>query len=102
MKDKPRTEDQLLPYDIIEAATRGDITAINSVLAHFEGYIAALATRTLSDEHGCPCQYLDPELKRRLETKLIVRVLKFKLVSSIGGRCVPLSTPAAFLVLMRT
>lgn len=55
MKDKPRTEDQLLPYDIIEAATRGDITAINSVLAHFEGYIAALATRTLYDEHGCPC-----------------------------------------------
>ena len=52
MKDKPRTEDQLLPYDIIEAATRGDITAINSVLAHFEGYIAALATRTLYDEHG--------------------------------------------------
>ena len=80
MKDKPRTEDQLLPYNIIEAATRGDITAINSVLAHFEGYIAALATRTLSDEYGCPCQYLDPELKRRLETKLIVRVLKFKLV----------------------
>lgn len=80
MKDKPRTEDQLLPYDIIKAATRGDITAINSVLAHFEGYIAALATRTLYDEHGCPCQYLDPELKRRLETKLIVRVLKFKLV----------------------
>ena len=39
MKDKPRTEDQLLPYDIIEAATCGDITAINSVLAHFEGYI---------------------------------------------------------------
>ena len=102
MKDKPRTEDQLLPYDIIEAATRGDITAINSVLAHFEGYIAALATRTLYDEHGCPCQYLDPELKRRLETKLIVRVLKFKLVSSIGGRCVPLSTPAAFLVFTRT
>ena len=54
--------------------------AINSALAHLEGYIAALDTRMLYDEHGCPCQYLDPELKRRLETKLIVRVLKFKLV----------------------
>lgn len=79
MKTMPRSEDQLLPYETIEAATRGDITAINSVLAHFEGYIATLATRTLFDEHGCPCQYLDPELKRRLETKLIVRVLKFKI-----------------------
>ena len=73
MKAKSRSEDQLLPYETIEAAARGDITAINSVLAHFEGYIATLATRTLYDEHGCPYQYLDPELKRRLETKLIVR-----------------------------
>lgn len=79
MKVRSRSEDQLLPYETIEAATRGDITAINSVLAHFEGYIATLATRTLYDEHGCPYQYLDPELKRRLETKLIVRVLRFKL-----------------------
>ena len=79
MRPKPRGEDQLLPFETIEAATRGDITAINSVLADFEGYIATLATRTLYDEHGCPCQYLDPELKRRLETKLIVRVLNFKI-----------------------
>lgn len=79
MKPTPRREDQLLPFETIEAATRGDITAINAVLAHFEGYIAKLATRTLYDEHGCPCQYLDPELKRRLETKLIVRVLNFKI-----------------------
>lgn len=79
MKTKPRSEDQLLPFDTIEAASKGDITAINSVLAHFEGYIATLATRTLYDEHGCPHPYLDPELKRRLETKLIVRVLKFKI-----------------------
>ena len=79
MRPKPRGEDQLLPFETIEAATRGDITAINSVLAHFEGYIATLATRTLYDEHGCPCKYLDPELKRRLETKLIVSVLNFKI-----------------------
>lgn len=80
MKVKSRSEDQLLPYETIEAATQGDITAINSVLAHFEGYIATLATHTLYDEHGCPYQYLDPKLKRRLETKLIVRVLRFKIV----------------------
>lgn len=79
MKARFRSEDQLLPFETIEAAANEDIAAINSVLAHFEGYIATLATRTLYDEHGCPCQYLDPELKRRLETKLIVRVLKFKI-----------------------
>ena len=79
MKAKSRSENQLLPFETIEAATNGDVSAINSVLAHFEGYITTLATRTLYDENGCPCQYLDPELKRRLETKLIVRVLKFKI-----------------------
>ena len=57
MKAKSRTEDQLLPYETIEAATNGDITAINSVLAHFEGYIAALATRTLYDS-VCVCEYI--------------------------------------------
>lgn len=56
MKAKFRSEDQLLPFETIEAAANGDIAAINSVLAHFEGYIATLATRTLYDEHGCPCQ----------------------------------------------
>lgn len=54
MKPRSRSEDQLLPYETIEAATHWDIAAINSVLAHFEGYIATLATRTLYDEHGCP------------------------------------------------
>lgn len=71
-------EDALLPFDVIEAATQGDITAVNSVLKHFEGYISTLATRTLYDEYGSPYQFIDPELKRRLETKLIVRILCFK------------------------
>lgn len=77
MKAKYRPENQLLPFEVIEAAVNGDITAINSVLAHFEGYIATLATRKLYDEYGCSHRYLDPELKRRLETKLIVRILEF-------------------------
>ena len=79
MKPKTRSEDQLLPFHMIEAATRGDVTALNAVLEHFGGYIAALATRTLYDESGTACQCLDPELKRCLETKLIVRVLNFKI-----------------------
>ena len=85
-----------LPFEIIEAATHGDITAINSVLAHFEGYIATLATCTLYDEHGSPCQSRPgaettagnevdrphPQVQDRIAT---------------GGRYVPLSIPAAVL-----
>jgi len=33
---------KLLPYHIIAAAASGDVEAINRVLKHYEGYIAAL------------------------------------------------------------
>lgn len=67
----------LLPYTIIEAAASGDVDAINAVLKHYERYIAALATRTLFDENGNPHLCVDGEMKRRLETKLITRILIF-------------------------
>ena len=68
---------KLLPYHIIEAAATGDVEAINVVLKHYEGYIAALATRKLYDEYGNPHYCVDETLRRRLETKLITKVLAF-------------------------
>lgn len=38
---------KLLPYHIIAAAASGDVEAINEVLKHYEGYIAALSTRNV-------------------------------------------------------
>ncbi len=72
-----KSASSLLPYMIIEAATSGDVDAINAVLKHYERYIAALATRTLYDENGNPHLCVDEEMKRRLETKLITKILKF-------------------------
>ena len=48
------------------------------VLKHYEGYIAALATRKLYDEYGNPHYCVDETLRRRLETKLITKILAFK------------------------
>ena len=77
MRQQQRPADQLLPFSTIEMAAQGDPDALSAVLKHFEGYIATLATRTLYDEYGRSC--LDPELKKRMEAKLIVRILqKFK------------------------
>ena len=60
------------------AAASGDVEAINRVVKHYEGYIAVLSTIKLYDEdgncHGC----VDETLRRRLETKLITKVLEFK------------------------
>ena len=81
MADKMnRLESSLLPYSTIEAASSGNVDAINAVLRHYERYIAALATRTLYDEVGVPHLCVDEEMKRRLETKLITKILGFKLI----------------------
>lgn len=67
----------LLPFPVVVAATSGDVIAINQVLKHFEGYIIALATKPLYDEYGNVHLFLDEELRRELETKLITKILSF-------------------------
>ena len=44
----------------------------------YEGYIAALSTRKLYDECGNPHYCVDETLRRRLETKLITKILAFE------------------------
>lgn len=70
---------KLLPYHIITEATAGNVEAINIVLKHFEGYIAVLATKQLYDEHGVPHYCVDETLRRRLKTKLIMKILEFEI-----------------------
>ena len=66
----------LLPYPVIVSAVSGDVDAMNTVLKYYEGYINTLSTRTMYDERLHP--WLDMELRRRLETKLIITVMTFK------------------------
>ena len=68
----------LLPFPVIAAAASGSIDAINAVLKHYEGYIAVLSTRRGYDRNGIPSLCVDEELRRRLETKLITKILTFK------------------------
>lgn len=69
---------KLLPYHIIVAASSGDVNAINMVLKHYERYIAVLATRRHYDESGNVHYCVDETLRRRLETRLITKILEFK------------------------
>ncbi|WP_440896992.1 helix-turn-helix domain-containing protein [Amphibacillus sp. Q70] len=77
MSNKKRNN-QLLSYPVIVLASNGDVDAINVVLKHYEGYIAALSMRTFYDEGGNPHLCVDDVLRRRLETKLITKILTFK------------------------
>jgi len=79
MKGKrPNGNTRLLPFSVIEAAAGGDVNAINKVLEHYEGYIIALSTKRMFDEQGVSHLIVDNELRRILETKLIVKILQFK------------------------
>lgn len=77
--DSNATHTRMIPYPVIEAAVRGDTDAVNEVIRHYSGYIAALCKRTGRDENGNYCTYVDEELRRRLETKLIISILGFDL-----------------------
>lgn len=45
---------------------------------HYEGYIITLSTRKLYDEGGQVHYCVDETLRRRLETKLITKILDFE------------------------
>ena len=75
---REQNDSRLVPLTVIEAAAGGHVEAINAVLKHYAGYIARLSMRELYDEYGNPHLCVDEELRRRLETKLITKLLTFR------------------------
>ena len=69
----------LIPYPVIAAAVGGNSEAVNRVIRHYSSYIAALSMRTSYDANGFPRFQVDEDLRKRLETKLIVSILGFDL-----------------------
>lgn len=63
----------------ITAAISGNENAIHAVVGHYERYIIALSTRHCTDGYGREYTYIDEELRRRLERKLIIATIKFKI-----------------------
>lgn len=72
-------QQNLIPYETIVAATAGDTEAINTVVNHYDGYTSALSTRPVEDEYGIIQYQVDLEMKRKLEIKLIIKMLDFKI-----------------------
>lgn len=69
---------RLLPYSVIKAAAAGEAEAVNVVLNHYKGYIAKLSLVGGKDPDGNTRVYADDELRRRMETKLICKILTFR------------------------
>ena len=60
-----------LPLSVIIAVMDGDGQALGAVLTHYRRYIRRLATRMFTDEYGNEYYYVDEEIEKRLETRLI-------------------------------
>jgi hypothetical protein len=67
----------LLSYETILEATNGDTAALTAVQHHYQPYINRLSSRTYMDEYGYIHHYVDDTLRQRLQTKLIIAVMKF-------------------------
>ena len=65
----------LVPVPTIMAAISGNEQALAEVVAHYQGYIRALSTRSMKDQFGNEYYLVDEDMRLRLEVKLIHSVM---------------------------
>lgn len=73
------SEQGLLPYSVISAATSGDSEAIRATIRHYSRYIAYLSMSKSRDKNGDFRWEVNNELFERLKSKLIYAVLEFQI-----------------------
>ena len=72
---------RLIPMSMVYQAMNGDEVAISAVIAHYRGYIRFLSQRPCRDALGFEHLYVDEDMQRSLERKLIYAVItKFKIL----------------------
>lgn len=64
-----------IPMSVIYEAMHGNEIAISAVIAHYRGYIRFLSRRVCKDTLGFEHPYVDEDMQRRLESKLIYAVV---------------------------
>ena len=77
MKEKKYRE--MPEFETIQSAIEGDAEAINQILSYFQPFIKSECRREYEDEFGKIHYVTDEYMKRRLETKLIAKILDFKI-----------------------
>lgn len=66
-------------FETIQAAIKGDAEAINQIISYFQPFIDSECKRKYRDEFGIEHYAADEYMKRRMETKLITKILDFKI-----------------------
>ena len=65
----------LIPMSMIYQAMNGDEVAISAVISYYRGYVRFLSRRSCRDALGFKHLYVDEDMQRRLESKLIYAVI---------------------------
>ncbi|OSM25652.1 conjugal transfer protein [Enterococcus faecalis] len=68
-----------VPFDVIVQAIDGDVVAINQIREHFRPYLMRHSLRFMMDEVGKNHVVVDEVLFARFETRLIKKILTFKI-----------------------
>ena len=68
-----------IEFEVIQAAIQGDADSINQIILYFQPYINSKCKRKFKDEFGTEQYVVDEYMKRRLETKLITKILDFEI-----------------------
>ena len=74
-----RKKKEQIEFEVIEAAIGGDAVAINQIIDYFQTYINSRCRRKFIDESGWTRCGIDEYMKRRMETKLITKILGFQI-----------------------
>lgn len=74
-----KTTYPMIPFSVIVAATDSDTEAINQIVKHYSGFIAKLSLHPMKDEYGNQHIVVDETLRRRMETRLITKILSFEI-----------------------
>ena len=67
----------MIPFPVIVRAADGDIEAVNQIVRHYSG-----SMRPMKDEYGNTHMVVDETLRRRMETRLIAKILSFEIRES--------------------
>lgn len=62
-------------YQVILAAKAGDPKALAEILQYYAAYISAHSRRTYFDEYGNQYEYIDEEIRQRIESKLMYMIM---------------------------
>lgn len=67
---------ELIPYQTILSAKAGDPEAIESIMRHYDKYIAYYSKRSYYDKYGNRYELVDQEIKQRIEARMMVLIIE--------------------------